>query len=286
MSRLLEKEDRYNPFQYSHEVYQSHIHPGMRGVVVGPGMILKLDPTLFLLSTLLNTEKSELYVVDPKFRDSTHDCQDTMKTSKFGIGNYSHYQDQLQNLHDNGLHIKVPTYLGPQIYAQNISETPLVNLNGTVDVVVDHCFLGFLFDYTNYKMHMPMTQRRELLTMIVDQYSKILKPGGIVLFQSNDDGYGFSRFQNHKNTEVNLIELFTGYDCKYRQLKDSVCTVKLPLDQYKTYVSNQKQQVKSGFGAPVDLQKFDGFASQNYYYLHIRREGHNGGDFYVFTKKC
>jgi hypothetical protein len=185
-----------------------------------------------------------------------------------------------------GFPLKMPRWLGPQVHAQSIGNQEHGGIaDASLDAVVDHCFLGFMWRHSGSKSFgLTHEFRQELISKIAGEYLRILKPGGRIFFQSNDSQFGLTQDLKNRFNYVYLPSLFRGTDWQYARVND-VCKINIPKTAYRQVKAAEKQRSDTGETPLFWLKNTQGYPCQSSYSLILEAGGYSGRDFYIFTKK-
>jgi hypothetical protein len=185
--------------QESWQFYKDIIRPDQINVVVGPGLRPDLDPSLMLVASLVGDGSGKILVVDPKTSNHPENSTNRPSFETVGAGNINSHLDYLKMIKQLGIDLKDPEPLGPDSYAQHI-QLP----DNSVDVLVDHGTGAFIICSQPGKS---IELKKQQLTELFQEYTRVLKPGGKIIFQVDNGIYDFENSVFLSQFNINILEL-------------------------------------------------------------------------------
>ena len=191
----------------SWEVFQQYIHPGQTVVAMGPGASIAYDSS-FLITAHLLGQSGNLLVVDPKSITRSVRLDEAEKGPIRGAGDVDLHLRQLEYLHNEGMNIARPIWVGP--YATCASTTLL---DKSCEVIVDHNTSPFVTGSDDKR------ERVYWLTKTYQEYARILQPGGILLLQTSNKRYKFGE----ERGKIRLTQLLedSGFQVTTQEVEDT-----------------------------------------------------------------
>lgn len=215
----------------SWEVFAQYIHRGQTVVVMGPGAGIAYDSSLLTAAHFLG-KAGVLLIVDPKSVTQSVPLDYTVKGPIRGAGDVDLHLRQLTYLYDGGMDIALPKWVGP---TATCASTTLSN--EACEMIIDHNTSPFV-TLSNNK-----SERLNWLNRTYQEYSRILRPGGILLLQTSDKRY---KFGNHRG-QISLIHL----------LEDSgfSVTTQRVVDKFRILLSADEAKLLRT--VPIETEVFD-----------------------------
>jgi hypothetical protein len=248
-------------------------------VVVGPSASIGRDSTLLESAITMAGSKGQLLVVDPKHQGATADRANGAGDASFGIGDYDAYLKQLIYLKELGIPMKIPTWLGPASSGQQM----LVKSN-SIGLIIDHCTLGFVYQYANKSKKLDIEQSLKLVQLISQEYIRVLRPGGKIYLQINCRGYEFAGNLKEASAKPFLPVLFEGLTLCYSQQVTDIGRIALSPRVYQSILKHEKKLDCKAEIPPIRIRNLCGYRTMTNQVLFFNRYGHIGNEVYVYTK--
>lgn len=208
-----------------YEYFINRLKPDENVLVIGPGKSIRNDPTLLGISMLLADRPNKLFVVDPIYNENEHlHGGEGIDNWVKGVGNYDSINGQLNDLSGSGLPLAQRIWLGPESRAQHIVDLQGVEIPaGSIHLVGDHCTTEYLCRTVTVDGYSRREDQIILMRMILGEYSRVLAKGGILLFQSNNQLFGFNQNVKYSSETISVPDEFNnaGFDCLHLKIKDT-----------------------------------------------------------------
>lgn len=195
-------------------IYAENIRPTDTIVSVGPSASIFKDASILLASSLLS-QQGKLYVADPLSEKIAYTYDQLLAKIGgvvTGIGNVDRIVAEIEELQRLGMNLQIPQWLGETSAAQNI---PLPD--HSVDVISDHDTSVFLADRAIFDNPI---QREDTLRDIYTEYSRVLRPGGKILLQTNKQL--LKRTRNFKTEIIRKILQESGFLVVEKQIEERI----------------------------------------------------------------